>query len=130
MEQSKVLYRGDRSTVTPEDVFNNGFTPKGTEDDLLAHVSSNSTGNYVSTSSEFDIASDFAKKNGYVYEIETSNYIDVNKTLGSQSPYPEQIEFSIPGGVSADEVIGAYVKKGWELKGEYISNPNYWRLNK
>lgn len=94
-------------------------------------MTSNTTpGNYVSTSESIDIADGFAGRNGYVYEIETGNYIDVNQTLGIQSPYPEQLEFAIPGGISPEEVVGAYVKKAGELTDEFIANPNYWRLPK
>lgn len=130
VKNSKTLYRGERSTVTPEQVFDKGFNPKGTGDDLLAHTRSNSTpGNYVSTTSEIDIAAEgFAGKNGYVYKIETSNYINVNETLGKSTLFPEQVEFSIPGGVSPHEIVGAYPKKGGKLTGEFISNPNYWRF--
>ena len=47
---------------------------------IVAHIRSNTTpGNFVSTSLDINIAKDFAGKNGYVYEIKTTNYIDVNK---------------------------------------------------
>lgn len=32
MGDSKYLYSGDHSLVTPDEVFNKGFTPKGTDD--------------------------------------------------------------------------------------------------
>ena len=67
------LYRGDRSSVTPDVAFKEGFTPKGTGNDLLGHTTSNTTpGNFVSTSADKGIAQGFAGKNGYVYEINTS----------------------------------------------------------
>jgi hypothetical protein len=119
------VYRGDRSSMNPEKVFKEGFTPKGTGDDLLGHVSSNTTpGNYISTSSSKGIAEGFAGKNGYIYEIKTSNYIDVNKSLRVKSPYPEQLELAIPGGVKPGEIKGAYVYKNGVFT-EYIPNPNY-----
>ncbi len=43
INKPKTLFRGDRSSMTPEKVFEKGFTPKGTEDDLLQHASSNTT---------------------------------------------------------------------------------------
>jgi hypothetical protein len=120
------VYRGERSSMTPEKVFQNGFTPKGSYDDLLAHVTSNTTaGNFVSSSSEISIAEGFAGKNGYVYVIQTENAIDVNKTLGSLSPFPGQYEHSIKGGVKGDEIVGVYKVKNGKMTGEYISNPNY-----
>ena len=123
---AKTLFRGERSSMNPDVVFTNGFLPKGTSNDLEKHISSNTTaGNFVSTSSSREIAQGFAGKNGYVYVIETSNYIDVNKTLGSKVPYLEQQEFSIHGGISPNQIKGAYVMKNGIFTGEYIPNPNY-----
>ncbi len=66
---------------------------------LEQHVTSNTTAcNFISTTSGKEIAQQFAGKNGYVYEIQTLNYIDVNMILSLKSPFPEQMEFSIPGG--------------------------------
>ena len=64
----------------------------------ILHTSSNTTpGNFVSTTANQEIANQFAKRNGYVYVIDTNNYIDINKTYGNMANYPEQMEFSIPG---------------------------------
>ena len=124
--QTVTVYRGDRSSVTPDDVFNNGFSPKGEHNDPLLHTSSNATaGNFVSTSGSIDIANEFAGKNGYVYVIETDNYIDINSTYGDLAYYPEQMEFTIPGGINASEVVGAYQKTGGVLSDVFIPNPNY-----
>lgn len=124
----KTLYRGDRASVTPETVFKNGFSPKGTHNDALLHTKSNSTaGNFVSTSSSKNIASQFAGKNGYVYEIRTKNYIDINATYGAKTYFPEQMEFSIPGGIKPNEIVGAYKKQGGKIVGDFISNPNFRR---
>jgi RHS repeat-associated protein len=121
-----IVYRGERSSMTPDKVFQNGFTPKGSHDDLLAHVTSNTTaGNFVSSSSKIDIAEGFAGKNGYVYMIQTENVIDVNEVLGSQSPFPGQFEYSIKGGVRGDEVVGVYKIKNGKMTGEFIPNPNH-----
>ena len=68
--KTKTLFRGDKASVVPEDVFQIGFKPKGTHNDALLHTKSNTTaGNFVSTSSDKAIATDFAGKNGYVYVI-------------------------------------------------------------
>ena len=115
------MFRGDRSSVTPEVAFKEGFTPKGSGNDLLAHTTSNTTpGNFVSTSADKWIAQQFACKNGYVYEIDASNYIDVNSALGANSPFPEQMEFAIPGGIIPSQIKGA-----WTSTGEFIPNPGY-----
>ena len=104
-------------------MFKAGFAPKGTGNNLLAHTKSSTTpGNFVSTSINKNIAKEFAGKNGYVYEIRASKYIDVNKVLGKNSPNPYQFEFSIPGGVSNYQIKGA-----WSMKnGNYISNTYYY----
>lgn len=93
---TKTLYRCDKSTVTPDSVFEDGFTPKGTHDDAWLHTKSNFTaGNFISTSGDFEIASEFARKNGYVYVIETDNYVDINATYGSNANFPEQKELNL-----------------------------------
>ncbi len=123
---TQTLFRGERSSVSPDVAFKQGFTPKGTHNNLEQHVTSNTTaGNFISTTSEKGIAQQFAGKNGYVYEIQTSNYVDVNKSLGAKSPFPEQMEFSIPGGVSPSQIKGAWVMKGGKLTGEFIPNPGF-----
>ncbi|MGM2755219.1 scabin-related ADP-ribosyltransferase, partial [Bacillus cereus group sp. Bce019] len=65
-----------------------------------------------------------AGKNGYVYEIETPRGLDVNKYLGTSSPFPEQMEFSVPGGVMNSEIKGVYSLKNGSIV-DYISNPNF-----
>ena len=123
---SKTVYRGDRASVVPEDVFQNGFSPKGTHNDALLHTKSNATaGNFVSTSGDMSIATDFGGKNGYVYVIQTDNYVDINATYGAGGYFPEQIEFSIPGGIKPSEIVGAYKKQGGKIVGDLIPNPNF-----
>ena len=59
----KTLFRGDKASVVPNDVFQNGFKPKGTHNDALLHTKSNTTaGNFVSISSDKIIATEFAEK--------------------------------------------------------------------
>lgn len=64
-----------------------------------------------------------------MYEIETSNYIDVNKELGSRSLFPEQLEYAIPGGVKPYEIKGVYPMKNGLPTGEYISNKGFMKGN-
>lgn len=123
---SKTVYRGDRASVVPEDVFQNGFSPKGTHNDALLHTKSNATaGNFVSTSGDMSIATDFGGKNGYVYVIQTDNYVDINAIYGAGAYFPEQMEFSIPGGIKPSEIVGAYKKQGGKIVGDFIPNPNF-----
>ena len=72
-----------------------------------------------------DIAEEFAGKNGYVYEIETSRGINVNEVLGADSPHPEQLEISVVDGILGSEVKGAWKVKHGKITGEYIANPNF-----
>ena len=118
------VYRGDRSSNSPDKVFVEGLKPKGTSDNLLDHVTNREPGNYISTSKSFDIAKEFAGKNGYIYDIEAAGGIDVNLTLGENSPYPEQGEVSFPGGIPPSEIRGAWPVNKFEV-GEYIENQNY-----
>ena len=49
----------------------------------MLHTKSNTTaGNFVSTSGDIVIATEFAGKNGYVYVIRTNNYVDINSIYG------------------------------------------------
>ena len=114
---TKTLFRGDRASVVPDDVFQNGFKPKGTHNDALLHTKSNTTaGNFVSTSGDKTIVTEFAGKNGYV---------DINSTYGAGAYFPEQMEFSIPGGIKPSEIVGAYKKQGGKIIGDFIPNPNF-----
>jgi hypothetical protein len=123
---TKTLFRGDRASVVPDDVFKNGFKPKGTHNDALLHTKSNTTaGNFVSTSGDIVIATEFAGKNGYVYVIRTNNYVDINSIYGAGAYFPEQMEFLIPGGIKPYEIVGAYKKQGGKIIGDFIPNPNF-----
>lgn len=124
--QPRTVFRGERSSRTPVKVFEEGIPPKGTNADLEAHVAANlKDSNFVATSIRPAIAKGFAGKNGYVHVIRTQNGIHVNATLGAKSPFPEQFEVAIPGGVSNSEVMGAFPMKNGEIAGEFIRNPNY-----
>jgi len=49
----------------------------------------------------------------------------VNKILGSKSPLPEQMEFSVPGGISPSQIKGAWVMKKGVPTEEFIPNPGF-----
>jgi len=112
-------------------VFANGFSPVGDHNDPLLHTSSNTTrGNFVSTTSNINIAEGFAtaggsRSTGYVYVIETDNYVNINQTYGSSAYFTEQYEYSVPGGVSPEEVYGAYWVENGSITGDIILNPNF-----
>jgi hypothetical protein len=118
------VFRGERSSVTPDIVFAKGFSPKGDNLDLLAHTSrSLPDSGFIATSPNFDIALHYAGRNGYVYELVPDGGIDVNAVLGDASPFPEQLEIAIPNGVSPANIRGAYPLSGGKLTGEFVYNP-------
>lgn len=126
-EYSGTVYRGDKASLTPEQVFKNGFSSPGSHDNLLNHIESNTTrGDFVSTTRDPSIADAFSSKNGYVYEIRSKKGIDVNATLGGDADtfFPEQVEVSIPGGILPSDIKGAY-PKGKVSPENFILNPNY-----
>jgi hypothetical protein len=63
----------------------------------------------VSTSIKESIAKRFAGPGGYVYKVTTNGLrtIDVNATLGAASPYPDEVEIAIPGGIPFDNILGS-----------------------
>ena len=81
----------------------NGFQPRGTSTDLQAHALDNTSppSIYVSTSKSADVASDFADN---VYVVRPRNGINVNATLGSRRPFPDELEIAIPGGVAPSDI--------------------------
>ncbi|MFT3664263.1 RHS repeat-associated core domain-containing protein [Piscinibacter sp.] len=103
--KGQLVYRGDRASRPPSVVFATGFSPKGLNMDLLAHARGTPDSGYVATSKSIDIALAFAGKNGYVYQICISGGVDVNAVLGSKSPYPEQREIAVPGGIPGSRVM-------------------------
>lgn len=126
--QARTVFRGERPSRSPDVVFEQGLQPKGTNTDLLRHVTGNQPDtNFIATSLRPRIAKGFAGKNGYIYVIRTKNGVNVNDTLGSKSPFPEQFEVAIPGGVSKGEIIGAFKMNNGDIVGDFIPNPSYPR---
>ena len=122
----RVTYRGDLFERSPDKVFKEGFSPKGENTDLLAHAYDSSGSFYVATSRSREVAEGFAERpNGWVYEISSRRGIDVNKTLGSKSPYPWEMEVAFFGGISPGEIVGAFPTKCGKISGDFIPNPNF-----
>jgi len=124
---ARTVFRGERSSVTPEIVFEQGLKAKGGNTDLLRHVTSNQPDtNFISSSVRPKIATGFSgRNNGHVFVIKTRNGIDVNKTLGAKSPFPEQFEIAIPNNVPNTQVFGAFRTKKGQIIGDFIKNPNF-----
>jgi hypothetical protein len=104
-----VTYRGDGRTH--ETIFQEGFKSKGTSTDLAHYAATNDPSIYISTSIDPEVAIDFATmygtKDGTLYTVKAQGGIDVNKTLGSKSPFPEEQEIAFPGGISSENILGA-----------------------
>jgi len=97
----------DRS---PEEIFENGFTSRGDNMDVLDHAEGflDDSG-FVATSKSPTVAREkFAESGDHVFVIRDSgNGVNVNATLGSQSPHPDELEIAIPNAIQANNVLGA-----------------------
>ena len=119
------LFRGD--TRPPDVIFRDGFKPRGSSTDLQKHAldNANPPSNFVSTTIVVEPAIAFGKGK-YVYVIDKRvKGVDVNKSLGRNSPFPGEAEIALPGGISSGDIIGARsILPGGNL-GPLIPNPNY-----
>lgn len=124
-----ITYRGD--TRPPETIFPEGFQTKGGNTDLYQYAAVNTPSIYLSTTTNIDVAVEFATKygccDGYVYAVRSSNGIDVNRTLGSQSPWPEEAEIAIPHGAKSEQILGAtFVSANETFANHTILNPEVY----
>jgi RHS repeat-associated protein len=124
-------YRGVAPTDSPQSPFTSGIDSPGDNMDLLSHAQGNTTtmygsapdSGYVSTSESFDVASQTYAGWGYgdsgpVYSVKSWRGVDVNETLGDTSPYPNDQEIAMPGGVYGSEIQGYYTSGN-----NFVSNP-------
>ncbi len=111
-------FRGD--SRGPDVIFKEGFQPRGDSTDLMAHALDNKSppSMYVPTSKSFDIANDFDSN---VYVVRQKGGIDVNAVLGSKSPFPEELEIAMPGGVHPSDIRALTLPN----QGVSILNPNF-----
>lgn len=123
----KFLFRGD--TRSPSTIFDVGFEPLGGVDDLLEHAGSGKPSNYVSTSKSPNVSrEDFGivrGGEGYVYTLRYQQEgVDVNKVLGSSSPFPHELEIAVPHKIESWDIMGARtVGPEGKFVGPFISNP-------
>ncbi len=121
-------YRGD--SRSPDEIFDKGFEAraKGSDTSLEDYAQHNKASNYVGTSKDPDVAKDFADGDGYVYTVKPENGVDVNKELGKRSPFPNEQEVVIPGGIKSENVKGATpVNEDGSLGNSTILNPNHYK---
>jgi Heat-labile enterotoxin alpha chain len=105
------LYRGD--TRSPAEIkAAGGFKPKapGSDTSLYDYAANETPSNFVSTSTREAVAEGFVLLRGgggYVYTIDPAGLptVDVNAELGAKSPYPDEREIAVPGGIPYRNVI-------------------------
>ena len=131
------LIRWDRRP--PNEILRDGFVPQVTtsdpslnETDLYLYAKDNVKSIFVSTTK-----TQIRKNKKYVwtprsaasgivyqYEIFAPGGVDVNESLGQQSPFPEQLEIAFPGGIRPE-----YIRSVREMSGNRLvriwRNPNF-----
>ncbi|MEU6802762.1 ADP-ribosyltransferase [Streptomyces neyagawaensis] len=122
------LYRSD--SRGPAVVFEQGFHPKDVIDgqyDIEQYVLVNQPSPYVSTTYDHDLYKTWYKS-GWNYYIDAPGGVDVNKTIGDQHKWADQVEVAFPGGIARQFVIGVCPvdkKTKTEKMSECESNPHY-----
>nr|WP_202499777.1 ADP-ribosyltransferase [Streptomyces sp. SID5476] len=122
------LYRSD--SRGPATVFAQGFLPRDVLDgqyDIEQYVLVNQPSPYVSTTYDHDLYKTWYKS-GYNYYIDAPGGVDVNRTIGDQHKWADQVEVAFPGGIRTEFVIGVCPvdkKTRTEKMSECESNPHY-----
>jgi RHS repeat-associated protein len=109
-DSGDVLYRGDARS--PDQIkAAGGFRPwaPGSNTSLYDYASNETPSDYVSTSLSESVAERMALRQGggYIYAIDPDGLptVDVNATLGDQSPYPDEQEIAVPGGIPYQSIL-------------------------
>lgn len=129
------LYRAD--TRGPDEIFRDGFQPKGDDPDLHRYVCDGDTDSVFVSGSRTEQGALEAMEStqevlpgDYVYEMDVpdSDAIDVNdwiESSGGSNPFHHEEEFAIPGGVEGDQIVGAREVLEDGSLGDLIPNPNF-----
>ncbi|HEY5723948.1 MAG TPA: LysM peptidoglycan-binding domain-containing protein [Allosphingosinicella sp.] len=114
----KWVYRGDSRLES--EIFRDGFSPRGTSTDLLAHAwdSQYPPSAYIPTSTTYRKATEYGD---HVYVIRPPNGIDVNRALGLKSPYPADHEIAVLGKIQPQDIRAVTLPS----QGISILNPGY-----
>ena len=118
-----------RDNRDPATIHKDGFQPRGTNTDLHEYAEKNVPSVYVGTTVDKNVAA----KNGfcgtggdaYVYTVHPTNGVDVNASLGKTSPFPNEREIAVPGGIPTKNIEGAQKINPDGSLGPMIPNPNY-----
>ncbi|UUU25032.1 ADP-ribosyltransferase [Streptomyces sp. DSM 40750] len=127
-ETCGTLYRSD--SRGPATIFEQGFHPKDVIDgqyDIEQYVLVNQPSPYVSTTYDHDLYKTWYKS-GYNYYIDAPGGVDVNKTIGDQHKWADQVEVAFPGGIKPEYIIGVCPvdkKTKTEKMSDCESNPYY-----
>jgi RHS repeat-associated protein len=108
---SKNLYRFDTRSYS-QIVESGGFNSYGIDMNLMEHANGNNifnrTSGFIGTSKSYNATLNFANETGlegYIYKIKPqATGRDVNKILGSASPFPYEQEVAIPLNIPASDV--------------------------
>jgi len=127
--EEKYLYRGDPRD--PDEIFQTGFKPRGTSNDLLLHSndSSNPPSNFVSTTPDREVGIDFATRfrmrKGFLYTLRPIPGRDLVKELGKRYKFSSEREVAIQGGVKKEDILGVTsIEANGQATGTTILNPN------
>ncbi|MEU8890575.1 ADP-ribosyltransferase [Streptomyces sp. NPDC048442] len=126
------LYRADGRG--PDVIFVEGFRPKEAVNgqyDVEKYVLKNQPSPFVSTSYNHDLFKQWVpwmKGGAFNYYIDAPGGIDVNKTIGDQHKYADQVEVAFPGGIRSEFIIGVCPidkETRAEMMSACKSNPKY-----
>ena len=121
------VFRGDGRP--PAQIFDEGFKASGTNTDLFNHATTNTNSGLISTSSTPNVAREFAdmQVGGYVYTVrKPPQTLDVNATLGTKSPYPQEFEIAVPGVIRPQDILGArQVRADGKFIGPFVKNRGF-----
>lgn len=132
--EPRVVYRGDARP--PEEVFQNGFTPKGINEDIGKYALHDTPSNWVGTSKSASQAGNFPQsaqgRGTWVYEIRGAGYgVDVNRALGGAirswikgTGFPSEREV-IFRNIDPSNIARAERWRYGMPTGEIIENPGY-----
>ncbi|MGW5256465.1 scabin-related ADP-ribosyltransferase [Streptomyces sp. NPDC004012] len=116
----KTTYRSD--TRGPDEIFKNGFEPRGSNMDLMEHASGWSTDSgYVATTKHESIA---IGRGGNVYHVDGVEGLDVNGEW-PDNPFADEQEIAVPGRIDPSRIIGVRLRDG-----TWMDNPNHVPLGK
>ncbi|AXF39515.1 putative toxin [Paenibacillus phage Yyerffej] len=132
------LLRWDRRP--PNEILINGFVPQVInadpsleETNLFRYVKSNTKSIFVSTTKtkykngkRYQPWSPRTRDNGivYQYEIFAPGGVDVNRSFGEQSPWPNQLEVAFPGGIRPEFIRSVRELQNGRIQRIWI-NPNF-----